>query len=155
MRLPDLVADVQSAVASALPALLGLTRSLGRIGAPLHFHLHDGHPLVPGLSDHFSFLMRLPIPFDHEGRRSLTPMYGPPGLSRIVRTAIDACGADRVSFTLEIHQAEGRLPLADAAGLFPHWRDLTNAERMNYWLSVLAENGVLATGAVEAAGREG
>ena len=38
---------------------------------------------------------------------------------------------------------EGRLPLADAAPLFTRWRDLTNAERMNYWLSVLGENALL------------
>jgi hypothetical protein len=48
-----------------------------------------------------------------------------------------------VSFTLEIHQVEGRLPLADASRLFAHWRDITNAERMNYWLSVLADNAML------------
>jgi hypothetical protein len=30
-----------------------------------------------------------------------------------------------------------------------HWRDLTNAERMNYWLSVLAENHLLATTLLE------
>ena len=30
-----------------------------------------------------------------------------------------------------------------AAWLFPHWRDTTNAERMNYWLSVLSENAML------------
>jgi hypothetical protein len=148
-RLPDLAADVQGAVASALPAVLGLTRSLGRTGKPLHFHLHDGHPLVPGLSDHFSFLMRLPIPFAHEGRRSLAPMYGPPGLARILRAGIEACGPGRVSFTLEIHQAEGRLPLGDATPLFRHWRDLTNAERTNHWLGVLAENEVLAATALQ------
>jgi hypothetical protein len=154
VRLPDLAADVQRAVASALPAVLGLTRSLGRTGKPLHFHLHDGHPLVPGLSDHFTFLMRLPIPFDHEGRRSLAPLYGPAGLSRILQAGIDACGVDRVSFTLEIHQVEGRLPLGDAAGLFRHWRDLTNAERTNHWLGVLAENEVLATTALDAIERD-
>jgi hypothetical protein len=33
--------------------------------------------------------------------------------------------------------------LTDAAWLFPHWQDTTNAERMNYWLSVLAENAML------------
>jgi hypothetical protein len=48
-----------------------------------------------------------------------------------------------VSFTVEVHQAEGRLPLADAAWLFRHWRDTTNAERMNYWLSVLSDNAML------------
>lgn len=89
-RLPDLVVDVQSAVGSALPAVVEVTRSLGRIGKPLHFHLHDGHPLIPGLSDHFSFLTQVPVPFSHGGRRSLCPMYGPAGLAAIVLTAIEA-----------------------------------------------------------------
>jgi hypothetical protein len=40
-------------------------------------------------------------------------------------------------------------PLADAAGLFRRWRDLTNAERMNHWLAVLAENALLVTSALE------
>lgn len=142
-RLPDLVADVQSAVGSALPAVVGLTHDLGRIGKRLHFHLHDGHPVIRGLPDHFSFLTQVPVPFSYEGRRSLASLYGPGGLATIVRTAIDACGIEKASFTLEIHQAEGRLPLGDAAGLFQHWRDLTNAERMNYWLSVLAQNTLL------------
>jgi hypothetical protein len=69
-RLPGLAADVEAAVASALSAVLGLLRSLGEVGKPIHLHLHDGHPLIPGLSDHFSFLIRVPVPFDHQGRRS-------------------------------------------------------------------------------------
>jgi len=69
-------------------------------------------------------------------------MYGPGGLASIVSTAVDAC-PQGASLTVEVHQAEGRLPLADAARLFPHWRDFTNAERMNYWLSVLSENALL------------
>jgi hypothetical protein len=142
-RLPDLVGDIQDAVGGALPHVLDVTRSLARLGKHVHFHLHDGHPLVPGLRDHFSFLTRLPVPFSYQGRRSLSMMYGPAGLASIVSTALGACPADRVSLTLEIHQVEGRLPLADAAWLFPHWRDTTNAERMNYWLSVLAENAML------------
>jgi hypothetical protein len=144
-RLPELAADVHSAVRSALPAVLETTRALGEIGKPVHFHLHDGHPLVPGLPDHFGFLTRLPVPFRSDGRWSLDPMYGPTGLATILRTAVEACGADRASFTLEIHQAEGRLPLDDAADLFRHWRDATNAERTNYWLSVLSENAMLLT----------
>ena len=48
------------------------------------------------------------------------------------------------SYTLEIHQVEGRLPLRDAQPMFAHWVDLTNAERVNYWLSVLSENHALA-----------
>ena len=142
-RLPDLVADIQDAVGSALPHVLEVTRSLARLGKHMHFNLHDGHPLIPGPRDHFSFLTRLPIPFSYQDRRSLDMMYGPGGLASIVSAAIEACPPQRVSFTLDIHQVEGRLPLTDAAWLFPHWRDTTNAERMNYWLSVLAENAML------------
>jgi hypothetical protein len=83
-------------------------------------------------------------------------MYGPGGLASIVSTAIEACPAQGVSFTVEVHQVEGRLPLADAAWLFPHWRDTTNAERMNYWLSVLSENAMLIShSAVEPSHRAG
>jgi hypothetical protein len=145
-RLPGLVADVQDAVGSSLPHVLAVVRSLGRLGKPVHFHLHDGHPLIPGLRDHFSFLTRLPIPFSYEGRRSLSTMYGPAGLASIVSTAVESCAPQEVSFTIEVHQVEGRLPLADAAWLFPHWQDITNAERMNHWLSVLSENALLIPG---------
>jgi hypothetical protein len=142
-RLPALAAEVQSAVGTALPTVLEMTRSLGALGKLVHFHLHDGHPLIRSLADHFSFLIRVPIPFSHEGRRSLTTLYGPSGLKKIVSSAVAACRPGGVSFTLEIHQAVGRLPLADAAGLFHHWKNMTNAERMNYWLSVLSENALL------------
>jgi hypothetical protein len=70
-------------------------------------------------------------------------LYGPGGLASIVSAAIEAASPQEVSFTLEIHQVEGRLPLADAAELFTHWQDTTNAERMNYWLSILGENAML------------
>jgi hypothetical protein len=142
-RLPDLVSDVQDAVEDAAADLLDVIRSIGRLGKHVHFHLHDGHPLIPGLADHFSFLARLPIPFSYQRRESLNMMYGPTGLAAIVSAAIGACRPQAVSFTLEIHQVEGRLPLADAASLFSHWRDTTNAERMNYWLSVLSDNAML------------
>jgi hypothetical protein len=142
-RLADLAADVQEAVASAVQDVLDVIRSVGSVGKHVHFHLHDGHPLIRGLSDHFTFLTRLPIPFSYQGRRSLNMMYGPGGLASIVSAATGACRPEAVSFTLEIHQVEGRLPLADASRLFARWRDLTNAERMNYWLSVLGENALL------------
>jgi hypothetical protein len=70
-------------------------------------------------------------------------MYGPGGLASIVSAALEACPPQGVSFTLEVHQVEGRLPLNDAVWLFPHWQDTTNAERMNYWLSVLSANAML------------
>lgn len=143
-ELPEVIMDVQNAVDSGLDAVLHVIQALGRLGKPLHFHLHDGHPLSTispfGVSDHLSFLVEIPIPFEYKGRRSLDPIFGPSGLSRIVTESMRLAGPDRVSFTLEIHPAEGRLPLADASCLFNHWRDKTNAEKMNYWLSVLAQN---------------
>ncbi|MEA3384887.1 MAG: hypothetical protein U9Q89_00285 [Thermodesulfobacteriota bacterium] len=143
-ELPEVIRDVQKAVDSGLDAVLNVIQALGRLEKPLHFHLHDGHPLSTvspfGVSDHLSFLVEIPIPFEYKGRRSLDPMFGPSGLSRIVAESLKLLGPDRVSFTLEIHPAEGRLPLANADYLFNHWRDKTNAERMNYWLSILAQN---------------
>jgi len=138
--LPDLVADVQRSVETALPAVLQLTRSVGRIGKPLHFHMHDGHPLKAGIADHLSFLGVMPIPFEFRGRQSLANMFGVAGLAQIVSEVLAVCGCDRATFTLEIHPTQGRLALDDAASLFAHWRDTTNAERMNHWLSMLVEN---------------
>ena len=37
----------------------------------------------------------------------------------------------------EVHPPEGRLGLGQHAGLFAHWRDKENAERMNHWIEVL------------------
>jgi hypothetical protein len=90
----------------------------------------------------------VPVPFDYQGRRSLDPLNGPAGLAAIVGAAVQAGGA-ALSLTLEIHQAEGRRPLGDAAGLFGHWRDPTNAERTNHWLAVMAENAALVTCALQ------
>jgi hypothetical protein len=143
-RLPDLVADVEDAMGDAVRDVIDVTRSIGRLGKRVHFHLHDGHPLVSGLPDHFSFLTRLPIPFSYQGRRSLSMLYGPGGLASVVSAATTGPSPQGASFTMEIHQAEGRMPLADAASLFTHWQDITNAERMNYRLAVLSENAMLA-----------
>jgi hypothetical protein len=147
-RLPELAGDVQAAVAAGLTAVLELTRALAEHRRPVHHHLHDGHPLVPGLADHRGFLTRLPVPFTYAGRRSLDPLFGPAGLAAVVRTATEAYGPGLVSFTLEIHEGDGRLPLGDAAPLFRHWRDTTNAERMNAWLEVLAQNAALVRAAL-------
>jgi hypothetical protein len=144
-RAPELIHDVQRATRSSLEVVLDMIRSLGSIGKPLHFHLHDGHPLIPGLADHFSFLIRLPVPIAWEGRYSLEPMYGLHGLTQVLAAIARNCPFDRSSITLEIHQSEGRIPLGNAAKLFARWEDVTNAERMNYWLSVLTENYTIAT----------
>jgi hypothetical protein len=154
-RLPRVMPDVGTAVSSALPAVLDLVEALGSLGKPVHFHLHDGHPLSTfslfGVSDHLSFLTEIPLRFEDRGRRSVPLMFGPAGLTRIVAKAIEAIGRKQVSLTLEIHPTTDRLPLGDAAPLFGHWRDKTNAEQMNHWLSVLTQNHRLLLEAVKAA----
>jgi len=143
-RLLELTEDVEKAVRSALPAVLRLVADVGALGKPFHLHLHDGHPLSRtrpyGVSDHQSFLTEIPIDFEYKGRRSVPPMFGPSGLTTIATAIVQVPSPSTVTASLEIHPTDGRLPLEDARGLFPHWQDKTNAERMNYWLSVLSLN---------------
>lgn len=142
---PDLAQDVATiaeAVGTALGAVTALIEALGEIDKAVHFHLHDGHPLTSGVADHLGFLTQVPIPFAFRGRYSLPQLYGPHGLAQIFACAQQMKA--QPSYTLEIHQVEGRLPLRDAQPMFAHWVDLTNAERINYWLSVLGENHTLA-----------
>jgi hypothetical protein len=151
--LHEVTAQIQGVLATALEQLLDLIGEFGHLGKHVHFHLHDAHPLSTsspfGIRDHLSFLSQIPIPFDFDGRQSLRAMYGPRGLRRIVRKALDCLGSERTSFCLEIHPAKGRLPLGDASGLFQHWIDKTNAERMNFWLSTLARNYLLIADLIE------
>jgi hypothetical protein len=153
--IPQAMPDIEKAVTAALPAVLGLVAQLGKFGKPAHFHLHDGHPLSTfspfGVADHLSFLAEIPLDFDHRGQRRAELMFGPKGLSQIVAGTMRAFGRDPVSFTLEIHPQTNHLPLGDAAHLFNHWRDKTNAEKMNAWLAMLAENHQLLRGAIFAA----
>ncbi len=143
------VGDIQGSVESALDGVLYVIRKIAAPGKPVHFHLHDGHPLSVsspfGVSDHLSFLERIPIPLQYKGQNTLAPMFGPAGLSKIIEEALKI-GRDKLSFTIEIHPAAGRLPLGDAAHLFEHWKDKGNAERMNHWLSVIAANGRIVQG---------
>ena len=148
-RLPEVVDQVQAATRSAVQAVLELISRIVAVGKRVHYHLHDGHPLVRGLADHFSFFTHFPIPFEVGGAYALPSLFGPVGLAAILDRAWRGGSAGDPSFTLEIHQVDGRLPLDAAADLFAHWRDLTNAERMNYWLSVLADNHLLATTLLE------
>lgn len=143
-ELAALMEDMVIATSSALPVVLEMIQVLGRLKKPLHFHLHDGHPLsnasVFGVADHLSFLECLPLNFEYRGRRQAPLMYGPLGLGQIARTAVQASGAGAVSFTLEIHPGPGRLALGDAADLFGHWVDKTHAEQMHQWIAVLTAN---------------
>ena len=143
-ELAGLMDDVQEAVRSALPTVLSIIKSLGQFCKPVHFHLHDGHPLSTfspfGVSDHLSFLAEIPLKFEYQGRRSITSMYGPEGLREIACTAVGAIGTDKVSFTLEIHPMFEQSPLGDAEPIFGHWKDKTNAGKMNHWMAMLSRN---------------
>jgi hypothetical protein len=142
--LPQAMPEIEAAVRSALPAVLELIEVLGSLGKAVHFHLHDGHPLSTfspfGVSDHLSFLAEIPLRFEHRGRRFAPLMFGPSGLQRIVAKALECIAPAPPSFTFEIHPTFERLPLGDAAPLFAHWADKTNAEMMNHWLRTLARN---------------
>jgi hypothetical protein len=148
---PQVMADVEVAVSAAPRTIFDLVASLGALGKPVHFHLHDAHPLSTfspfGVSDHLSFLAEIPLHFEYRGLRSVPLMFGPVGLRRIVGKAIETIG--RVSFTLEIHPIAEGLSLGDAAPLFGHWLDKTNAEQMNHWLSVLSQNHALMLEAIK------
>ena len=143
-ELPSVIDDLQDSVESALDLVLAVIEALAVLAKPLHFHLHDGHPLSTaspfGVSDHLSFLDEIPIPFEHHGRCALPPMFGPCGLAAVVAAALRGLGPERVSLSLEIHPVDGLLPLGQANPLFLHWLDKANAERMNHWLSVLQQN---------------
>jgi phosphoglucan,water dikinase len=156
-NLPQLINDVESATRSPLPMVLELIKSIASLQKPIHFHLHDGHPLSTfspyGVSDHLSFLAEIPLSFDFCGRRSVPTMFGRDGLFQIVATTLNSIGNAQVSFTLEIHPPDGRTPLGNAVPLFNHWTDKTNAEKMNHWLALLAENHRLLKEAIEAASR--
>ena len=153
---PDLAVKidaVQQAVAHALPAVISLTDRLIQRGRPLHFHLHDGHPLSTfsqfGVSDHLSFLQQIRLPFEYQGRFILQGIFGLSGLRDIVQTALQGLSPDKLSFLIEVHPTEGRTPLAEQAFLFTHWQNKTNAERMNYWLDIMLHNAEIVRGVWE------
>jgi hypothetical protein len=146
-ELPARLGALQEATGQALPEVLSLLARLGRLGKPLHFHLHDGHPLSRlsrfNVCDHLSFLQAVPIPFEHEGRRELGGIFGLEGLRAIVRAAFAALPEEKLSFLLEIHPRPERLALGEHAAIFRHWTDRTNAERMNGWLETMIANAAL------------
>lgn len=143
-RLPPLMADLEAAVCSGAAAAMGLVEQLAALNKPVHFHLHDGHPLSNfspfGVSDHLSFLTEIPLNFEHRGCRAAAPMFGPAGLANLVARAVKLLGPRNSSFTLEIHPTFEQRALGDAETLFAHWTDKTNAERMHHWLWVLHQN---------------
>ncbi len=146
-QLPAKIDEIQRLVADARKGVLDLTDRLGRLGKPLHFHLHDGHPLSTfslfGVSDHLSFLQSIPLPFSHQGTQLLTGIFGIDGLRQLIQTATRSVPADNLSFMLEVHPQQGRSSLRELAPLFAHWQDINHAEQMNYWLDRLLDNARL------------
>ena len=146
-ELPEKIEAVQRAVNTALPAVLKLISHLAKLDKPLHFHLHDGHPLSTfsrfGVSDHLSFLQQIHLPFPYQGNNLIKGIFGVSGLCDIIHTAITGIDADRLSFMLEMHPQEGRTSLGQYTPLFSHWQDTSHAERMNYWLDTLINNATL------------
>lgn len=140
--------DVQEAVGGALSEVLRVIKRISEHKKTVHFHLHDGHPFSSvsdaGVSDHVSFGGEIPLPFNLNGKGAVRPMFGPSGLSSIVREALSSF--DSATFTLEIHPDGGRSPLGKYAALFNQWPDKTNAEKMNHWLSEIVENQRLLAG---------
>lgn len=143
-ELRELIADVQSAVRSGRSAVFDLIQAIAAVQKPVHFHLHDGHPLSTfspfGVSDHLSFLTEIPLNFVYRDRRSVPPMFGPEGLAELVCHVLRLVRRQQVSFTLEIQPTGERLALGQDGELFSHWTDKINAERTNHWLSVLSSN---------------
>jgi hypothetical protein len=60
-----------------------------------------------------------------------------------VKLAMSLLPPEMLSFTIEVHPQDGRKPLGVHGGLFSHWKDQTNAERMNYWIEMLLQNAML------------
>ncbi|HTL55524.1 MAG TPA: hypothetical protein VL361_07580 [Candidatus Limnocylindrales bacterium] len=152
-HLPKVIEDVQASVDFGAQAAIKLVEEICALKRPLHFHLHDAHPLSTfspfGVSDHLSFFAEIPINFEHRGRRALAPMFGPEALLKLVARTLDLVGSRPVSFTLEIHPTGERLPLDTAAAApFEHWTDKTSAEQMNHWLAVLSRNHELLRRAI-------
>lgn len=144
---PDLPAKIEAVItacASATPTLLRVIRAIGRLGKPLHFHLHDGQPLSTlspfGVSDHLSFTQEIRIPFEYRSARRVPLLFGRAGLAQIVTTALATLPPEKLSFMIEVHPQFDRRDLGDEAGLFANWVDTENAEIMNGWLELLLEN---------------
>jgi hypothetical protein len=152
-RVPQLMADIDAAVQEGTEAAFNLVGQLSQPNKSTHFHLHDGHPLSTfspfGVADHLSFFAEIPLNFEHRGRRTVAAMFGPEGLSKIVRRALEPARSAPVSFTLEIHPTGEGLALEEADPLFGHWTDKTHAEKMNHWLRLVSDNHRLLSLAIQ------
>ncbi|MDM8520225.1 hypothetical protein QUF64_09265 [Anaerolineales bacterium HSG6] len=143
--------DVVTTTATALPAVLTLIKRLAKLDKPLHFHLHDGHPISTfspyGVNDHLSFYRQIKLPFKHKKKNVIPLLFGQTGLEKIINTALDTLSAKKLSFMLEIHPQYNsqyeQLALGEYESLFQNWNLLRNAEQMNAWLEEISKNAQL------------
>ncbi len=153
--LPKKIDAIQDAVAATQALVNRFVERLSRLDKPLHFHLHDGHPLSTfslfGVSDHLSFLQSIRLPFAYQGRHTLDGIFGVNGLTKLIHTVMQQRSAEQLSFTVEMHPQAGHTPLGEYASLFSHWRDTSQATHMNYWLDMLTNNATLVRHACQTA----
>ncbi|MBN2710988.1 MAG: hypothetical protein JXR97_00940 [Planctomycetes bacterium] len=146
-QLIEIMPHIQRVTAEARAESLALIGRVVRREQPIHFHIHDGHPLstlsLYGVNDHLSFLQQICLPFEWEGRRIVSGCYSVDGLRQFAETVAAAAPLERCSFMLEIHPQPGRLPLGEHANLFAHWQDLRNAEQAKAWHNTLIQNATI------------
>jgi len=133
-------------------------RNSWRLAAkPLHFHLHDTHPsgaaAPSGISDHRSFSSRSSCRARCR-RSSIRPSSDWPARPAAARRR-ESRREQQLSFTLEIHPADGRARWPSDSDLFRHWTDHGNAERMSHWLQTLERNAEAFRRRLRSAGLSG
>ncbi|MBF0432535.1 MAG: hypothetical protein HQK83_14720 [Fibrobacteria bacterium] len=142
--LPGAMDSIQTSLRNITNQLCAFISQFSQTEKPVHFHLHDGHPLSRfspyGVKDHLGFTQSIPLPFEYKGHNTVETMYGPKGLAQILSAAMKAITPDKLSLTLEIHPTGHKKPLGDFVELFRHWTQKDNAEKMNYWLYSLEQN---------------
>jgi hypothetical protein len=143
---------LRDAMSLAVEDLVGFVAQVAAVDGPLHFHLHDSHPLSRlshyGVKDHLSFSEEIPVPSDVDPSGRQLPTIGRQGLERVLAAVAPLKSATDISFTLEIHHTRRgiRTPLGEDMDLFRNWQDLSNAELTLAWLNQIAQNAELVRG---------
>lgn len=146
-NLPALLPEIEAAADQAFERVLDITADITALQIPLQLHLHNGHPLSTfsryGVCDHLPFFWSIPLPFEHQGRRSVDGIYTIKRLERLIAVLRKGGKLTRLNYMLEIHPQPGRRPLGEYEYLFQHWQDTRNAEEMNYWLDLITQNAAI------------
>ena len=151
----DLLDDVAAATLTVRPAVINMIRRMQRTAHPVHFHLHDGNPLLKngpyGLCDHHSFSKEFALLFEDGLARQIPPFFGPDGLTEIVTEAMRGVEADSRSFLLEIHPSPQRLvPPPELADIWQSKAPIVT-ERCYAWAQAICRNGSILKRAIQQA----